>query len=85
MWYAIGIGSFALSGVIIYMRYFAFMGRVLKDHGLDGVKTLVEVMPPPRTAESIAKVVEVVARSRTSPEHHKDVIGDATTGSGDTP
>jgi hypothetical protein len=65
MWYAVAVAAVVLGGVIMYLCYFAFVRRVYRDHGLDGVKQLAEALPPPRSIESVASAVRELAKSRS--------------------
>ena len=65
MWYAVVIVAIVGGGVVIYLRYFAFVRRVYQDHGLDGVRRFAEAIPPPRSIDSVAAAVRELAKSRT--------------------
>lgn len=65
MWWAAGVAAFAVCGLLIYLCYFAFVRRVYKDHGLEGVQKLAKAIPPPRSIESVAAAVKELAKSRS--------------------
>jgi hypothetical protein len=66
MYWALGVAVVAVVGLCGYVLWLRFMDRVYREHGIDGLTKVAEVMPPPRWTESLASVLEKLAKARTS-------------------
>lgn len=67
MYWAIGIGAgvLGLFGLLAYLMWLRFMGRVYREHGVDALTKVAEVMPPPRWHDSLASTVAKLAAEKS--------------------